>query len=920
MKDFLKKATLLSSILSLWLLPGCSREENTYRIGVAQCSEDEWRSQMNEEIRREILFHDNASVEIRSADDSNERQIADIDYFIDNGFDAIVVAPNEADALTPAVRKAFSKGIPVIVFDRTVNDSSFTTYIELDNAGVGRSAALYAADMVKSPANINILEITGLPGSSPAEERHRGFRMTLDSLGYESRVKTLHGDWRAPKAFHLTDSILRVNPDINLIYAHNDVMAISAAKAARTLGREDVIVLGTDAAPSLGIKAVADSLIDATFIYPTVGDRVIKAAIEILEGKDYPRVDHIPSHNYIDRSNADFYLSLNDLLRSKTNQIEQLNEKYTLIRNLHDSQTILLLVSVIAAIFFAIGVAGLAGLLRQKNRLQKELMTKNRQLMESSKKQDELYARLQDATHSKLVFFTNVSHDLLTPLVLIAEPIDKIAVEENLSPEGRTLLDMMKRNARILKRMIEQILDFRKYENGKASLNLQLADPEALVLEWAQMFRSLASQRKINFNVDINPKGITMAVDVDKLERIFFNLVSNALKYTPPRGSIRVACSMNQFRFRLNVTDSGRGISKEELERIFERYYQIDSTHSNGVGIGLALTKAFVELMGGEISVESTPGKGASFSVILPVKGLEEANVRDVELIPALAGTKVEEISGELILPADEPEALIESGKPRLLIIDDNKEIRRLVRIICGERYDIVEAADGKEGVRRAVKYVPDVIICDIMMPGMDGLEATRILKEERATSHIPILILTACRLDEQRVRSYDSGADGYISKPFTEEMLKSRLNSLVANRKRIYDIFKEKGGISDILDRRKNEIEQTHSLDNEFYSEFLSYVKSNISNETLSVKEIASQLGIGPTQLARKIKALTGTTPVDLVRELRLREGRELIITTERSVADIAYSLGFSTPQYFAKCFKDKYGITPSELRSSLR
>lgn len=927
MKFFSRNIFYLLISLHL-LLVSCHDHKPKWRIGVAQCSDDVWRSQMNEEIQREILFHDDVSVEIRCAYDSSARQIKDIDYFIDNGFDIIIVAPNEAEALTPAVRKAYSKGIPVIIFDRAVNDSSFTTYIELDNAGLGRNAAKYAAGILSRSGGGKAMEITGHPGSSPAKERHRGFSTTLDSIDPVELAGSFYGDWKGEKAYAITDSVLRTNPDIKLIYAHNDVMAISASKAAEALGRGDIVIIGTDGAPDLGIKAVADSLIDVTFVYPTVGDRVISAAIDILNGRNYPRIDHIPSEDFIDRSNAEFHIRQNDLLKKKTAQIEAMNDKYRLIKDLNAQQNIIIIAFIAVALLLTAGVAGLLYFLRQKNRLQKELKEKNDHLTEWGERQAELYARLEEATKEKLVFFTNVSHDLLTPLVLISEPIEMLSAEPGISEVGHSLLLMMRRNIHILKRMIEQILDFRKYQNGKTTLHLEETDPATLIEGWAALFKNTAARKDIKYTTDIQHNALTMAVDVEKLERIFFNLISNAFKYTPPKGSVRVACEMDQFRLRLSVTDTGRGMSEQEVEKIFERYYRINGSGTNGVGIGLALTKAFVELMGGEIKVETSEGKGSRFNVFLPVRHIES---RDE--LPETAHTPTERPDmnlqdesqvandGDPRLPAPDEPPSEESCKPLMLVIDDNKDIRNLVRIMCEKDYDIIEAAGGKEGIRRAVKYVPDIIVCDIMMPEMDGLEATRRIKEEKATSHIPILILTASRLDEQRVKSYVSGADGYISKPFTEEMLSARCHNLIQNRRRIYDLFAESGAEQPVKQKKKEGKEDTAlSIDNDFYRDFLRIIRENISDENLSVKEIASRLGIGPTQLTRKIKSLTGSTAVDIIRELRLREGRNLLITTDRTIADIAFSLGFSSPQYFARCFRDKYEMTPTELRNTVR
>lgn len=304
---------------------GCGEPQPKFRIGVSQCSDDAWRSQMNDEIRREMLFHDDAEVEIRSSDDDNDRQIKDIDYFIDNGFDIIIVSPREANAITPVIKKAYDKGIPVIVFDRSINGDSYTSYIKLDNYGIGRAAAEYAVHALgDGPAKI--IEIRGLDDSSPAKERHRGFNNVIDSTRDKTVVASVTAGWNETPAYMLTDSLLKLHPDVKLVYAHNDVMALGASKALKKHDRDDVIVLGTDAAPALGITAVADSMIDATFIYPTEGERVIRKAMAILKGENYDRIEDVPAQYAVDRSNADILLKQNKLIADKTHQIEMLKD------------------------------------------------------------------------------------------------------------------------------------------------------------------------------------------------------------------------------------------------------------------------------------------------------------------------------------------------------------------------------------------------------------------------------------------------------------------------------------------------------------------------------------------------------------------------------------------------------------------
>ncbi|MDE6296554.1 MAG: substrate-binding domain-containing protein, partial [Muribaculaceae bacterium] len=907
-----------------------------------ECSDDAWRQQMNDEINREILFHEEADVEIRNAGDDSQRQIEDIEYFLKEGFDIIIIAPNEAEKLTPVVREAYRKGVPVIIFDRNINDTTYTARIDLDNVSIGREAGKYALHTLEKTGG-KIVELTGLPGSTPAEERHTGFMTAIADSASENFAGSYAADWNSTPAYHLTDSLLVSNPDIKIIYAHNDVMALAASKAARERNRHDVVVIGTDGAPKLGIKAVSDSLIDITFTYPTVGEEVIKLAMDILTEKDYEKDNKMEAVSFINRDNAGMHLKLNELLRQKVNRIEDLNSRYTLINSRHNTQRALLYVTVVAVILLSVGLAVLLHFIRQRAKLNLELSEKNSQLLEREEKQRELYDQLQEATRSKLAFYTNVSHDLRTPLALIAEPVQKIESRDYLPESDRMLMKLVVKNVKILKRMIDQILDFRRYENGAINMKLHEVNIIALISDWAASFRDYAISHNIDFSFSCTEdpdkrneenegckNEFMMAVDVEKMERIFFNLLSNAFKYTEANGKVGVSLSFSESALVIKISDTGIGIPAEELSKIFDRFYQVDRPRPKGSGIGLSLTKAFVELMNGTISVESTPGRGSLFTVIIPVTHTDnETNESektelsshsfDIDIIDTIKEDEVRKIreSENNTMAHLDP-----ANKPLLLVIDDNEDIRMLVGMMVSDSYTVIMASNGKEGLRLALKYIPDIIVCDIMMPDIDGLEVTRRLKGERLTSHIPVLILTACRLDEQRVKSYDSGADGFLSKPFTETMLKARLDSLIKNRRRIYDLLLENGSDSAKMTRRDEPIRGNTllELDNAFYRDFIAQVKASYSNEDLTVVELAERLGIGATQLTRKIKALTGTTPVEIIRTLRLQEARRRLLVTDDTVAEIAFATGFSSPQYFARCFRDAYGMSPTELRNSVR
>lgn len=904
---FLRRKIILVSLFAVLLsLLGCS-EEKTYKIGVSQCSQDDWRTKMNDEINREIMFHEDAVVEIRSADDNNERQISDIRYFADNDFDIIIVSPNEAAALTPIIKEVYERGIPVVVFDRNINGDTYTARIGVDDEGLGRSAAHYALHMLGSEAKA--IEIYGLSGSTPAEGRHKGFVGEFEAGG-GTVLAGVPGNWNKEDAVPVVDSLLTVYPDVDLIFAHNDRMAIGASEVASRRGRRDIKIIGIDAAPEIGIRAVADSVIDATFLYPTEGHRVLQTALAILKGKPYERETILPVSSAVDLSNADILLLQNENLKQETDKMRLLKTRIDDYWEKHSSQTSLFYAS-IAIIVLLFGVGFL--LLRaywQRSRHQEELLAQNRLLEEERDKQKSLNSQLQDATQSKLMFFTNVSHDLRTPLTLIAEPVSQLSHADNLTASQLSLMKIADKNVKILQRLINQILDFRKYENGKLGLHLIEADINRSIRDWMESFYSIARKRDIDLCLEASDSPMPMAFDSEKIERVFFNLLSNAFKYTANNGKITVSYAAVDDELVLRVADTGEGISERDLGSIFDRFYQAERVHPRGSGIGLSLAKAFVELHGGTISVESTVGIGSVFTVKLPIRHVAESTAEHEKSISAA------DVDVELDTP--EVEISMNPDKPIVLVIDDNSDIRSMVGQLLNNEYNIITASNGKEGVRMAARYVPDLIICDVMMPVMDGMECCRRIKSEVTTSHIPVLMLTACTMDEQRIEGYDNGADGYLSKPFSSAVLLSRCASLISNRKRIKELWHANKLAGETVSSQPVRV-PSKDIDNEFYNRFLEIFKTEMGNADLSVDMIASRMGLERSQFYRKIKALTNYAPVELMRRLRLQQGLILLTSSDRTISEIAYEIGFSTPAYFTKCYREAYGVTPTETRNNI-
>jgi signal transduction histidine kinase/DNA-binding response OmpR family regulator len=901
------------------VLCGCAERGTKYKIGVSQCSSDDWREKMNDEIRREAMFHDNIEVEIRSAEDSNEKQIADLQHFVDDGCDIIIVSPREADALTPVIKKIYDSGTPVIIFDRNINGDSYTSFQGADNKAIGESVAQLALKI--TGGNVNAVEIFGLPGSTPAIDRHQGF---IDKSKLNPQFNLLgigYGNWNEADAAVVADSLLKEYPQVNLVYAHNDRMAIAAADVAERLGRHDIKVIGVDAAPNIGVQAVADGKIDASFLYPTEGYQLIRTAIAILNGEPYRKNIVYPAVSAVDSSNAEILLMQNNTLKEETSKIEWLKNRVDSYWERYSTQKTILYGVVIILFLSAILIFTLMRAYWTHKKHREALDAQNKELEHQRNELDSLYKQVTRATQAKTIFFTNVSHDLRTPLTLIAEPIEQMVDAENISDKQRMLMKLADKNVKILKRLVNQILDFQKYNSGKISLNMTETDIAQTMREWCESFHHLAINRHIKLQTDIPDEPIMMAVDYNKFESIFFNLMSNAFKYTPDNGIIKVSLIGCEDKIEFTIKDNGKGMSEKELKHIFERFYQVDEVHPEGSGIGLTLVKSIVEMHGGEIRVDSTPGKGSTFTVILPVTHVDEKTSEKV------SHNSIESITTELseVQSVDDEEIKEDTGKidlPRLLIIDDNADIRRLVEGLLCDKYQIIKASNGKDGIRRALKYVPDLIICDVMMPEMDGFETCKQIKSDVATSHIPILMLTACSADEQRVAGYESGADGYLSKPFNSKVLQARCEALILNHKRIVEALTAGDELSKNPDKPvadatiSNINKSLGDIDSDFYNRFVKFVEQHISDANVSVEDMADSMGLSRVQFYRKIKALTNYSPVEFMRISRLKKGKQLLQRTDSTIAEVAYKVGFSSPGYFTKCYRDYFGEAPSSAK----
>ena len=517
-----------------------------------------------------------------------------------------------------------------------------------------------------------------------------------------------------------------------------------------------------------------------------------------------------------------------------------------------------------------------------------------------------------ELTHLKLKFFTDISHELRTPLTLITAPVEEVIENESLSESGKENMQTVKQNADRLLKLINQILDFRKIQNNKMKVYLELADVQKLTGKVFQSFVTMAQQKQIDYSHQTDSENLQMYTDTDKLEKILFNLLSNAFKHTPGGRNITLITKIENHEFIVRVKDEGSGFDVRKADLLFNRFETNDNSAPNmSSGIGLSLVKELVTLLHGKIEVESTRGTGSIFTVRLPMKYDVFAEDKNVELL-LNDSNKPYEIEEEAI------EEQTNDKETTILIIEDNEELRHFIKKILSPNYNVLEAPNGKIGLELTLNVSPDIVVSDIMMPEMDGVEYLNAVKTNHDISHIPIILLTAKSSIDDRIKGMEYGADSYITKPFSASYLKTRIALLIKQRKQLRDYYmsKEKDIKVQIMPAEEFEpsIPKVTNYDNEFICKVIQRIEENIDNSEFKIDIIAENMNMSRPVFYRKIKAIIGLSPIDFVKKIRIKRAIQLLETKQFSIAEVAYQSGFNTPQYMSKVFKEITGDSPTK------
>ena len=714
-------------LLLVLILAACSQQEHIYKIGVSQCSIGWWRSKVNNEmLAAQHLFDQDVKVEIVDCYDQSDDQIRQIDSLVESGIDLLVVAPNDYK-IAPALKRTKDKGIPIVLFDRMVDSDDYTAFIGGSNVAIGSLAANYAAQLVAESEGNNVLEIAALQNTSPARERHQGFESAIKQHK-EVNYRCIIGNWDDNHTHDILKKEIEEGRRPDIVFCHSDFMALGAHRAVAEAGLEQQVkVIGVDGLPNEGIEYVQKGWLVGTCVYPTHGEEIVRLALNILSGQPYER-DNYLNILLITPENVDMISRYANEMMQQNEDLVVIQEKLENYFGLYHVQAKIIWVSVSAILLLIVAVILTWQGVRQTRRAHRRMKQLNK-----------------EQTH----FYTNASHQLKTPLTLIAGPVKQLLEHNALKGDDRGLLEIVGRNVTQLESLVSNVLNF---------------------------------QREVQNTVSDDTAGVAL-----------------------PQSTSRAI---------------------------------VHESH------------------------------------------LEMLNQEDTDELP------------------------------NILIVEDNDDMRRYLRTLLADRFYVLEACDGQSGLRLARESVPDLIVSDVMMPVMDGLQLCKHLKEDFITSHIPVILLTARSEERQQMEGYESGADAYLTKPFSADLLVSRIYNLLDNRRQLRHLFDNSK-----QDQAPADVKLT-TQDKLFMDQLKEAINSNMANPNLKMDELGEQLGISRVQLYRKVKTLTGLSPVELLRQMRLQKGKVLLNTTTKTVAEIAYEVGFNSSSYFANCFKKQFGKLPMEFR----
>ncbi|MDO6492231.1 MULTISPECIES: hybrid sensor histidine kinase/response regulator transcription factor [unclassified Cellulophaga] len=906
----------LAVIFALIICYGCNNSKEDAKkltIGFSQTGvNDQWRKSMNESMQIQSDFNSDIDLKILDGKDNVEKQIEDIKQFIKEKVDVLIISPIKSKPITPFVNKAIEQGIPVLIVDRKIDGQNYTSYIGGDNIQIGKNAANYIASLNKNDDK-KILEITGLKGSSPAKERHLGFKYVISAITNLSITHTIEGNWEANSIKEPLNTYLDKNKDIDYIFCHNDRMALGAWEILvdKKLDKK-IDVIGVDGLTGAngGIQLVKDKILKATIYYPTGGDEAIKTAIKIINGEKVAK-KNILETIVIDSRNADIMSNQFDKIIQHQKDILKQQEKIKLQEETYTNQSNVL--KIVFGLFILSIVLGIFSIYSGYNikKKKQELEASNIEIKKQRNKIKKIATEAELSNEAKVNFFTGLSHEFKTPITLILSSIESLSDNKTIRDNNLTKdIRLIFNNSKRLLRLINQLLDFRKAEEHQFKLKASKVN----LLEFSETiyedFKYEAQKKDIKFTLETNNKDLEIYIDKNLIDKVYFNLLSNAFKFTPENGEITIKIEDHKNKDFINIyfKDTGIGIPRDDLDKVFKAFFRGTNNNKSSSGIGLLLSKEFIELHKGSIAVSSK--LGTEFTIKLH-KG--SSHLSEDEII---CETDVLETSVINFFNEDEDNVFNESSIADsqdnyvILIIEDNLDLIKFLKSKLSLNYE-VHLSNGIDAIEKALDIIPDIIICDVNLPDKDGFTICEVLKNDLRTSHIPTIILTALESKDSYIKGLESGADLYLTKPFSFSVLSQSIKTTIYNREKLRYYF-----INNI--HKINSQENFGSTEQDFIIQINNLIEDNIDNSNFSVETMAENLNISRVQLYRKLKAILGVNVSDYILNTRLDKAKKLLKESSLSISEIAYATGFSSPNYFSTSFKSKFDTSPKQYRDT--
>lgn len=901
-------------LLSMLLFISCQQHQpqEKYTIAFSQCiGTDAWRQTMLQEMKRELSFHPEIAFLYADAKGNSKQQIQQIETFLKQDIDLLIVSPNEADPLTPIVNSIYQQNIPVIVTDRKTSSNLYNAYVGADNVAIGNLAGKYIANTLKGKGNISI--ITGLKGTSASIEREKGLRESLRDHPAIKITHVLEGDWERAKARTLAQDHLEELASSDLIFAFNDQMALGVREILQRFDtKANQIIIGVDALPGSGngLEQINKGYLQASLLYPTGGAEAIRTAIAILKKEFYQR-DNLLGTLVIDSSNANLMALQSEKIEVQQSDIDRQQMLITEQSKIYNDQKTILNVLIISLVM-AVVFGGVSIIVIKSNwSKNKDLESQNKEILQQQQQLIEMSEQVKEASEARSNFFTNVSHEFKTPLTLILAPVEELLKEKGISVSAKEQLQRIRRSAHKLFQLVNELIDMHKISKSKIRLQAAPVPIDHFIHQVIATFKPLSTLNRISLSYSNRAQIKELWFDEYLLEQVMSNLISNAIKFTEKNGKIEIILERNTFGdyVYLRVIDNGRGISPEHIDHVFDPFYQ-GGYNPDGSGIGLSYVQEIINLHHGQVTVSSKLNEGSCFTIRLPIGHLHLKNNELRETVPSTASITKQALSNYNSKQLDEEVSFTSSRLPSILLIDDHADIRMFLKDLLKQEYNIYTAENYDRAVELATTKYPDLIVCDVMLPDKSGIEVLKYLKFDAQTSHIPIILLTAIDSDEGKIAGMRAMADAYLTKPFNTDHLKAVIENLLYLRKGLKERYMSEIDPSDDLSER-----EYSEQDKRFLNNFSAVVESRLSDPKLSVEDISSELHMSRVQLYRKVKALLQCSVNEHLLQRRMKKAQHLIMEG-LNINEIAEKVGFSSAAYFTSAFKKYYGITPSAFK----